>query len=348
MCTNRTGLEATITCRPEDFYRDFNLWRNPQVFVPEQNDPYYIAGSTTLSFGSLVANTAKEVNSFGYLLGGDNFLNNNTMLLSFEVVELNTRKIRSTQEKIQMVRDWKTICEASGRDVFMYGWLFTQIEQFIELDFYFWQSAAVSTVTIFAISVLLGLSWVGALTVCSFATVVLVEIYGMLALTGLQYQSLVAISMLMALGITVEFVVHPVAAYEFASGTREERVAEAMRQTAVPVLWGGVSSFLGVLMMAFSDFEYVVKYFFIIYVLIIGLGLFNGLIVLPSLLGLFGLGSDDDMVESSISLKNKQTVEAFPSAKERSDRSPMRRYAQRSPSRTGLPSEIEAPASWGI
>ena len=56
-----------------------------------------------------------------------------------QVVELNLKKIRSTRDKIQMVRDWKAICAASGRDVFMYGWLYTQIEQFLELDFAFWQ-----------------------------------------------------------------------------------------------------------------------------------------------------------------------------------------------------------------
>jgi len=291
MCANRSGLEASITCQPDDWYRDFNLWRNPQVFYPVQNDPYFIAGgplTTSFSFGSLVANTGKQVNSFGFERGPEDYHSNNSLLLSFETVALNMTKLVSTDAKIQMVRDWKTICEASGLDVFMYGYMFTQIEQFIELDFHFWKAVAVSASTIFAISLLLGLSWVGALLVAAFSTLTLVEIYGSLAIFGLQYQSLVAISMLMSLGITVEFIVHPLAAYEFAVGTAEERISEAMRQTAVPVLWGGVSSFLGVLMMAFSDFEYVVKYFFVIYVLIVGLGCFNGLVFLPAVLALFG------------------------------------------------------------
>ncbi|KAL1508089.1 hypothetical protein AB1Y20_007682 [Prymnesium parvum] len=308
-CSNRTGLENVITCRPEDFYRDFNLWRRPAVFVPVQNDPTYIPGSTIFSFGSLIASVAKRVNSFAYESGPDNYTNANRMLMSFEFVELNTELIQTTAKKIQMVKDWKTICESSGKDIFMYGWMFTQIEQFIELDFYFWLAVALASVVIFVISVLLGLSWIGALITCSFAAFVLIEIYGFLAVTGLQYQSLVAISMLMSLGITVEFIVHPVAAFEFAHGTRNERVAEAMRQTAIPVLWGGISSFLGVLMMAFSDFEYVVKYFFIIYLLIISFGLINGLIVLPSVLGLFGVESSG---EAKLSLKSN-----FPHVSER-------------------------------
>ena len=51
--------------------------------------------------------------------------------------------------------------------------------------------------------------------------------------------------MLMSIGISVEFVAHPVAAFEFAVGSRKERLAEAMRRTALPVLEGAISSFLG-------------------------------------------------------------------------------------------------------
>ncbi|KAL1500507.1 hypothetical protein AB1Y20_013164 [Prymnesium parvum] len=291
LCVNRTGLEQTIVCAPEDFYRDFNIWRRPAVYVPIQNDPYYIPGSaatTGFAFGSLTANVAKLSTSFAFKYGNDNYFNNNTMLLSFEVVELNAALIKSTTEKIQMVKDWKTICGASGKDIFMYGWLFTQIEQFLELDFYFWTAVALSASAIFIVSVLVGVSWAGAFIICLFALLILIEIYGFLYVTSLKYQSLVAVSMLSSLGISVEFIVHPIAAFEFAEGSRNERLAEAMRRTAVPVLWGGISSFLGVIMMAFSEFQYVVKYFFIIYVLIIGFGLLNGLVVLPCVLGIVG------------------------------------------------------------
>ena len=46
--------------------------------------------------------------------------------------------------------------------------------------------------------------------------------------------------------------------------------------------------------MAASDFEYVLKYFFWIWVMLIGFGLFNGLIVLPAILGLIGTESPED------------------------------------------------------
>ena len=67
-----------------------------------------------------------------------------------------------------------------------------------------------------------------------------------------------------------------------------------MKFTAMPVMQTGISTLASVIALAFSDFEYVVKYFFWVYVMIICFGLFNGLIVLPSVLGLIGSDSDPD------------------------------------------------------
>lgn len=65
--------------------------------------------------------------------------------------------------------------------------------------------------------------------------------------------------MLISIGISVEFVAHPVAAYEFASGTREDRMLQAMSHTGLPVLEGALSSVLGFLFLAASDFDFVLK-----------------------------------------------------------------------------------------
>ena len=56
----------------------------------------------------------------------------------------------------------------------------------------------------------------------------------------------------------------------------------------VPVLQGGVSSFIGFLFLAFTDFQFIRKYFFGMYTAIVILGMFNGLCVLPVVLSLAG------------------------------------------------------------
>ena len=57
------------------------------------------------------------------------------------------------------------------------------------------------------------------------------QVYGSLKLFDIYYQTLAATSLLMSIGISVEFVAHPIAAYEFATGSRDQRLATAMSMT---------------------------------------------------------------------------------------------------------------------
>jgi len=67
-----------------------------------------------------------------------------------------------------------------------------------------------------------------------------------------------------------------------------------MASTALPVAEGALSSFLGFCFLAASDFEFVTKYFFDIFLMICVFGTINALIFLPAILGLFGSAKSTD------------------------------------------------------
>jgi hypothetical protein len=50
----------------------------------------------------------------------------------------------------------------------------------------------------------------------------------------------------------------------------------------------GLSTLLGVLMLAFSEYGFVRKYFFAVFFAVVAFGLLNGLVLMPVLLHLFG------------------------------------------------------------
>ena len=126
----------------------------------------------------------------------------------------------------------------------------------------------------------------------------------------IYFQTLAATSMLMSIGIAVEFIAHPVAAYEFATGTRNERLAAAMASTALPVAEGALSSFLGFCFLAASDFDFVYKYFFAIFLMICVFGTINALIFLPAILGLFGASKEgDDFRAPSVEASDRSITE---------------------------------------
>jgi len=74
----------------------------------------------------------------------------------------------------------------------------------------------------------------------------------------------------------VEFTAHVVFAFLTALGSRNERMAAAVDQVFVPVIHGALSTLLGILMLGFSQFEFVFKYFFVVMTALIIIGLING------------------------------------------------------------------------
>jgi len=128
----------------------------------------------------------------------------------------------------------------------------------------------------------------GAGLIAGFAVGLCCQLYGFLYAFDIWFRELAAAPMLMSIGIAVEFVAHTVAAFEFASGSRDKRLAKALEHTCIPVIFGAVSSLLGFVFLAPSDFEFVRKYFFWTFFMICVFGIINGLIFLPGLLGIIG------------------------------------------------------------
>jgi len=128
----------------------------------------------------------------------------------------------------------------------------------------------------------------GAAILVFVLTTYMVELYGFMGIAGIQLSALPAVSLIMAVGVGVEFTAHIILAFLIAEGTHEDRMEAALDHMFVPTIDGTVSTILGVIMLAFSDFEFIVKYYFLVYLLIVVLGCINGLVLLPTLLCIAG------------------------------------------------------------
>ena len=96
------------------------------------------------------------------------------------------------------------------------------------------------------------------------------------------------VALAMSIGLLVDYVVHVLLRYYEISGSkRDEKVKEMLRTIGSSVLSGGLSTFLGVLPLAFSTSE-VMRTVFVCFVSMVSLGLAHGLILLPVLLSYFG------------------------------------------------------------
>lgn len=92
----------------------------------------------------------------------------------------------------------------------------------------------------------------------------------------------------MSIGLLVDFITHPLMRYyECKTGSREDRVRETLVTMGSSILIGGISTFLGVMLLAFST-STIFSTIFRAFIGLVLLGCSYGLMLLPVVLSLVG------------------------------------------------------------
>eukprot|EP00934_Nitzschia_sp_Nitz4_P003895 Nitzschia sp. Nitz4//scaffold242_size29646//22986//25981//NITZ4_008053-RA/size29646-processed-gene-0.14-mRNA-1//1//CDS//3329543821//3885//frame0 len=117
--------------------------------------------------------------------------------------------------------------------------------------------------------------------------VLYVDLLGVLQWAGISVNPVSYVSLVMSIGLLVDFIVHILLRYYEVEGDRFERTKELLRTMGSSVMLGGISTFLGVLPLAFSTSS---AFFtiFVAFMALVSLGITHGLILLPVLLSMFG------------------------------------------------------------
>ncbi|KAL3080175.1 hypothetical protein niasHS_013847 [Heterodera schachtii] len=199
--------------------------------------------------------------------------------------------LRDTPTIMRMIREIRAISEnysRAGLPNYPEGVAFTFWEQYLHLDYYLVLAIGIISVSVFCvISTIIFNPWAAALVTCVVASMT-VELAGFMGLAGVKLNPISSVTLITAVGIGVEFTAHVALAFLTSLGTREERMVQCLQHMFVPVIHGGMSTLLGIIMLAFSDFDFVVQYFFVVLTALVIIGLFNGLAVLPVLLAYVG------------------------------------------------------------
>merc|ERR1712032_1421282 len=110
-----------------------------------------------------------------------------------------------------------------------------------------------------------------------------------------------------SIGLCVDYSAHVAHAFMSCTGSRKERVREALADIGPAVFNGGFSTFLAFILLANSK-SHVFSTFFKVFFLVIVFGLFNGLLLLPVMLSLVGPAA------YSQHLRGEEEKEAFVTA----------------------------------
>ncbi|XP_040272924.1 protein patched homolog 1 isoform X2 [Bufo bufo] len=199
--------------------------------------------------------------------------------------------LRETSDFVEAIEKVRAICNnytSLGVSSYPNGYPFLFWEQYIGLRHWLLLSISVVLACTFLVCALFLLNpWTAGIIVMVLALMT-VELFGMMGLIGIKLSAVPVVILIASVGIGVEFTVHVALAFLTAMGDKNRRAVLALEHMFAPVLDGAVSTLLGVLMLAGSEFDFIVRYFFAVLAILTLLGVLNGLVLLPVLLSFFG------------------------------------------------------------
>eukprot|EP00210_Caulerpa_lentillifera_P003889 g3716.t1 len=128
-----------------------------------------------------------------------------------------------------------------------------------------------------------------ALLVLICVAMIVVDLVGASYIADVKLNGVSVVNMTMAVGIAVEFCVHLAHSFLMLPGSRLGRVSSALRGVGLSVISGiAITKFVGVFVLIFATTKLFKIYYFRMYMALVLLGAWHGLVVLPVLLALFG------------------------------------------------------------
>jgi len=130
--------------------------------------------------------------------------------------------------------------------------------------------------------------WSSIFFVAPIISILYVDLLGFLQLCGVSVNAVSYLSLVMAIGLLVDFLLHILLRFfESKETTRDAKVKDVLQTMGASILLGGLSTFLGVLPLMFSKSDIFATIFYAFLGLVI-LGMSHGLVFLPVVLSLFG------------------------------------------------------------
>ncbi|XP_057639788.1 protein patched homolog 2 isoform X1 [Chionomys nivalis] len=199
--------------------------------------------------------------------------------------------LQKTADFVEAIEGARAACTEAGQagvHAYPSGSPFLFWEQYLGLRRCFLLAICILLVCTFLVCALLLLDpWTAGLIVLVLAMMT-VELFGIMGFLGIKLSAIPVVILVASVGIGVEFTVHVALGFLTAQGSRNLRAARALEQTFAPVTDGAVSTLLGLLMLAGSNFDFIIRYFFVVLTVLTLLGLLHGLLLLPVLLSILG------------------------------------------------------------
>ncbi|XP_068147159.1 protein patched [Drosophila tropicalis] len=271
--TNRLVSDGIIN--PKAFYNYLSAWAYNDVFAygasqaklyPEPRQYYHVPSEYDLKIPKSLPLTYAQMPFYLHGL-------------------TNTSEIKSL---ISHIRDLSLKFEGFGLPNYPSGIPFIFWEQYMTLRSSLAMILACAFVAALVLVSLLLLSvWAAVLVIISVLAS-LAQIFGAMTLLGIKLSAIPAVILILSVGMMLCFNVHISLGFMTSLGNRQRRIHLAMQMGLGPLVHGMLTSGVAVFMLSTSPFEFVLRHFCWLLLVVLCVGACNSLIVFPIMLSMLG------------------------------------------------------------
>lgn len=222
-------------------------------------------------------------NAEGWVQGSVSFMQTENLLYDTEAIIDYVNRVREIVDDSELNANGILPGTGDPRNAFAFDYsLFALNDQYDGIRERTFLAIAYAVIPVFVILCLFLRDPVAAFVCVLFVFVIETEVYGLMAVCGLKQSDISTINMIMTVGLAVEACGHVARAYILSTAsTSTGRAKDAYAEMCVPIANGGFTTFLATVPLAFYGFQYFLDYFFLQYIIILLLCVWNGLVLLP-------------------------------------------------------------------
>ena len=247
-------------------------------------DSYNITGSfddpqVQAAFQTFLAEEPKYV--------GDLFIDEDAKKIKASRCFVYSAKITEHEGAKLMIR-MREVADASPLKVFAYNTNFTFYEQYNVVKKVIIENVGITLVVMLIVTSIFLPNAIIIVTVMSQVVMIVIGIFGWMGILGIPLSSVTMITLLMAVGFSVDFCVHVCSAFLASKKpNRQAKALETVVHASGPILNGGATSLLGVFVLVFSKSNIFFS-FFQIMSLVVVFGTLHAVFLIPVILYTIG------------------------------------------------------------